>query len=132
MLGSNAPVAQLDRALVSGCKSGPQAHQAEPTNSQRNLAHRRTAFGVSCSLSAGVVGQFIGQSARKPKAEGCGRETYQKTDPAPAVLALLDVGEEHGNAQALARGFSLEQSFLAFGDVAPFAKVLAEFVCKEA
>ena len=74
-LRSHAPVAQLDSALVSGCKSGNQTNQAKPTNFQRNLVHRKTALGLNCSLLAGVVGQFIGQSARKPEAEGRNQNT---------------------------------------------------------
>jgi len=32
-----------------------------------------------------------------------------ETNPLTSMLALFDVGEEHGDAEALARGFSLEQ-----------------------
>jgi len=45
--------------------SGSNNLQTKPTNSQRSLAHTEPAFGRSCSLSAGVCGEFAESSPGK-------------------------------------------------------------------
>ena len=66
----------------------------------------------------GRVG-FVGHAKYKAWGRGCLR------------WFLLDVGEEHGNAESFVLGFAFEQGLLAPGIAAPIAQVLGECVRQE-
>ncbi|OFW01487.1 MAG: hypothetical protein A3G20_00095 [Acidobacteria bacterium RIFCSPLOWO2_12_FULL_59_11] len=49
---------------------GSNSRQSKPTNAQRSLAHTETAFGQSCSLSAGDFGEFSESPPENPSRKG--------------------------------------------------------------
>ena len=81
-----------------GNRSGPPRQHSRTNQTLQNTKNFSFRFGLSCSHLAGVIGQFIGQSDRKPRAEGCNRirvelceisERSEKRDGGKCLSALV-------------------------------------------